>query len=207
MGAKLTERLLALADPGPTLQFPDDALRLKGEFATIARILKNRFPNVKIAYYSSRIYAGYATTNLNPEPFAYQSGFAVKWLIEDQINGSPDLNFDSAHGAVQAPWLAWGPYLWADGTTPRSDGLTWGCADLQSDGTHPAPNGAREKVANMLLNFFKTDSTAWRWFVNPLSQANTGNGLGREHGRPTDISGTNVSCRGVISRTTSPLSR
>jgi hypothetical protein len=160
------------ADPGPTLQFPDDALKLKGELATIAQILKSRFPNIKIAYYSSRIYAGYATTNLNPEPFAYQSGFAVKWLIEDQINGSPDLNFDAARGAVKVPWLAWGPYLWADGMTARSDGLTWSCSDLQSDGTHPAPNGAREKVANMLLNFFKTDGTAWRWFVNPQSTTN-----------------------------------
>ena len=160
------------ADPGPTLVFPDDALKLKGELTTIAQILKTRFPNIKIAYYSSRIYAGYATSNLNPEPFAYQSGFAVKWLIEDQINGSADLNFDSARGAVRSPWLAWGPYLWADGLTARGDGLIWACSDFQSDGTHPATPGAREKVANMLLTFFKNDSTAWRWFVNPPSRTN-----------------------------------
>jgi len=160
------------ADPGPTLAFPNDALRLKGELATIAQILKTRFPNIKIAYYSSRIYAGYATSNLNPEPFAYQSGFAVKWLIEDQINRSADLNFDATRGAVKAPWLAWGTYLWADGMTARSDGLSWACSDFQSDGTHPATPGAREKVANMLLTFFKNDSTAWPWFVNPATRSN-----------------------------------
>lgn len=69
------------ADARPTLLFPDDALKMKSELVTIAQTLKNRFPNIKIAYYSSRIYAGYATTPLNPEPFAYQSGFASSgWL-------------------------------------------------------------------------------------------------------------------------------
>ena len=159
------------ADPGPTLAFPDDALKLKGELANIARILKTRYPNIRLAYYSSRIYAGYASSTLNPEPFAYQSGFAVKWLIEDQINGLSDLNFDASRGAVKAPWLAWGPYMWADGTTPRSDGLTWACSDFQSDGTHPASSGA-QKVAQMLLNFFKSDSTT-TWFLNPANRMPT----------------------------------
>jgi hypothetical protein len=156
------------ADPGPTLDFPNDALRLKDELANIARILKTRYPNIRLAYYSSRIYAGYASSNLNPEPFAYQSGFAVKWLIEDQINGLSDLNFDPSRGTVKAPWLSWGPYMWADGMTPRSDGLTWVCSDFQSDGTHPSSSGA-QKVAQMLLSFFKSDSTT-TWFLNPANR-------------------------------------
>ena len=159
------------ADPGPTQTFPDDALKLKDELANIARILKTRYPKIRLAYYSSRIYAGYASSTLNPEPFAYQSGFAVKWLIEDQINGSTDLNFDPSRGAVKAPWLSWGPYMWADGTTPRNDGLTWVCSDFQSDGTHPASSGAR-RVAQMLLNFFKSDVTT-TWFLNPANRTPT----------------------------------
>src|SRR5260370_35158642 len=55
------------ADPGPTLAFPDDALKLKAELANIARILKTSYPNIRMAYYSSRIYAGYASRPLNPE--------------------------------------------------------------------------------------------------------------------------------------------
>jgi hypothetical protein len=50
--------------------------------------------------------------------------------------------------------------------TPRSDGLTYSCSDFVSDGTHPAPGGARDKVAQMLLDFFKTDSTARPWFLS-----------------------------------------
>ena len=69
----------------------------------------------------------------------------MKWLIEKQLTGDPDLNFDPAHGAVKAPWLAWGPYLWADGQKARSDGLTYDLTDLRpDDGTHPATPGAQE---------------------------------------------------------------
>jgi uncharacterized protein (TIGR03437 family) len=153
------------ANASPSAAFPAHAQELRDQFALIAQILKTRFPNIRIAYYSSRTYAGYASTTLNPEPYAYESGFAVKWMIENQINGSTDLNFDPARGAVKAPWLAWGPYLWADGTRPRSDGLTYVCSDFANDGTHPAPSGARQKVAQMLLDFFKTDSTARLWFL------------------------------------------
>ena len=73
---------------------------------------------------------------MNPEPYAYESGFAVKWMVANQIAGD-SLNFDPGQGPVEAPWLSWGPYLWADGMEPRSDGLAWPCEYFQSDGTHP----------------------------------------------------------------------
>ncbi|MBI3279998.1 MAG: hypothetical protein HYZ57_09180 [Acidobacteria bacterium] len=149
-----------LADRQPSLSFPEDARKLQGETKSIVRMLRERFPNLKLAYLSSRIYAGYASSTLNPEPYAYQSGFAVKWLIEQQIRGDPELSFREG----KAPWLAWGPYSWADGTRRRPDGLTWECSDLGPDGTHPSVPG-RQKVARMLLDFFKADSTARIWFV------------------------------------------
>lgn len=152
------------ADANPTKPFPDHAQALESELETVIQQARGRFPNLKIVYLSSRIYAGYADTTLNPEPYAYEGGFAVKWLIEKQIGGAPEM--DVASGAF--PWLAWGPYLWADGVSPRSDGLTWACAELQSDGTHPSPLG-QQKVANMLLNFFHSDSTARAWYLAPQS--------------------------------------
>ncbi|MFQ5706824.1 MAG: FlgD immunoglobulin-like domain containing protein [bacterium] len=153
------------ATPLPVDPFPTEAVELQGFYEDIARNLKALFPNLKIAYYSSRIYAGYATGPLNPEPHAYETAFAVKWMIEKQINGDLNLNFDPEKGAVVAPYLAWGPYLWADGLIPRSDSLVWLCDDLANDGTHPSDQGS-DKVANLLLNFLKTDTTAVPWFFN-----------------------------------------
>ena len=60
----------------------------------------------------------------------------MKWLIEQQIKGEPALNYDPAKGAVKAPWLSWGPYLWANGTTKRTDGFSYHESDFAGDGTH-----------------------------------------------------------------------
>jgi hypothetical protein len=160
-----------VANPGPTVALPrpqSDAHRLLTQQGNIVRALKVRYPNVQQVFLSSRIYAGYATTTLNPEPYAYESAFAVKWLVAAQIEQmrtgvidprAGDLSYDTV-----APWLAWGPYMWARGTEPRSDGLVWLRSDLGPDGTHPA-NPGRQKVGTMLLSFFKTSPQARCWFL------------------------------------------
>jgi hypothetical protein len=151
------------ADAGPTQSFPEYARTLQAELRQIVQLLHRRFPNLKLVYLSGRIYGGYAKTPLNPEPYAYESNLAVKWLIEEQLNGDPALSFDPANGEVKAPWLAWGPYLWAN-TTKRADGLSYEEGDFGPDGTHPSAAG-RKKVAEQLLKFFKEDPTAKPWFV------------------------------------------
>ena len=159
------------ATPRPEISLPDanaNAYELQMYLADIARAAKTRWPNLKLMLFSSRIYAGYASTELNPEPYAYESAFSVKWLIEaqiDQMNGegvdprAGDLSYDTV-----APWLGWAAYPWADGLEPRSDGLTWICSDLDSDGTHPAQPG-EEKVGSLLLDFFKTSPYTQPWFT------------------------------------------
>ena len=77
---------------------------------------------------------------------------------------SGNLNYNPSNGPVVAPWLSWGPYLWADGPIPRSDRFNWLCSDLQNDFTHPSSTGIA-KVASELLCFFKTDPTAVPWFL------------------------------------------
>lgn len=146
--------------------------RLQDDLEEIARVLKDKFPNLKLGYYTSRIYAGYATTDLNPEPYAYESGFVVRFAIESQLNGNPSMNFDPDGGTVNTPWVAWGPYLWADGLTPRSDGVRWECADFASDGTHPSASG-EDKVAGMLMDFVKSDPTAREWYLANPGSADT----------------------------------
>jgi hypothetical protein len=120
--------------------------------------MRVRYPNLKLVYLSSRTYGGYAITGLNPEPAAYDSAFAVRWLIQERMTGK-----------IKGPWLFWGPYLWTDGMAGRNDGLQWTCDDVEEDGTHPSRAGV-QKVVNMLTTFFKTDATAKRWYVGrPLA--------------------------------------
>ncbi len=154
------------ADGGPTQGFPGYAQKLQGELTRIVQVIAERFPHCRLAYLSSRTYGGYATTRLNPEPVAYESGFAVKWLIEQQLNGDAALNFDPKQGAVKAPWLSWGPYLWANGATKRSDGFSYEVSDFSGDGTHHASGGQR-KTAALLGQFLSTDSTTRGWFTKP----------------------------------------
>jgi hypothetical protein len=153
------------ANPGPNRPFPAEVKELQQNLVDTLYVMQDRFPNLKVAYLSSRTYGGYATSPLNPEPHAYESGFAVKWLIADQIAGKPDLNYDTKKGPVRTPWCAWGPYLWADGTKADGDGLSYVRTDYtEQDGTHPSPSG-RQKVAERLLHFLKTDPTAQSWFA------------------------------------------
>jgi hypothetical protein len=151
----------ALLDDPPG--FPATAMVLKDDLAAIVRILRDTFPNLRLCYLSSRTYGGYS--GAHPEPISYETGFAVKWLIEDQIGGDPALNWDPSGGPVEAPLCLWGPYLWADGATPRSDGLTWCQSDFENDGTHPSPAG-EQKVADLLTSFFAGDPTAQPWYAN-----------------------------------------
>jgi hypothetical protein len=156
---------IKLANKSPQGDLQAHGKKLQEDTLAVIQNAKVKFPNLRIAYLSSRIYAGYATGGLNPEPYAYESAYVVRWLIQDQLEGDPALNYDPKQGAVKAPLLLWGPYLWADGTTPRKgDNLLWKREDLANDGVHPSESG-RDKVAHMLLDFFETDETAKPWFT------------------------------------------
>lgn len=153
--------------------FPDAFRAQTEQLKTVLRELKDRYPNVRIAFLSSRIYGGYGSI-LSPEPLAYQDGFAVKWAIEAQIAGESGLEV-----GVDAPWLAWGPYMWSDGlgedgvaggVPGRADGLEWECTDLtQTDGIHPSRRGL-VKVSGMLLDHFSSHPAARGWFLDGNAQ-------------------------------------
>ena len=107
-----------------------EALRFEAQLGQILRAAKIRWPNLKLAFISSRIYAGYSKGPVSPEPFAYEYGFSVKWLIEAQIHQAQSLNSDPIAGDLDfakgvAPWADWGPYLWANGANARPDGVAW----------------------------------------------------------------------------------
>lgn len=153
---------IKLAAHNPGGDFPDGARLRQESFEAVARNLVTRYPNIKLAYYSTRTFS-VAPIAKKGEPYTYEDGFAVKWMIERQLDGDPTLNYDPAQGEVQAPWLSWGPYLWTDGLNPRSDGYVWRYED-QGCGAHPQPQGVAKNSAQ-LHAFFKTDPTTVPWFL------------------------------------------
>ncbi len=161
-----------LDDQKPSLSLPADSADaniLLTNLALVMRALRVRYPYLRLVFLSSRIYGGYAMTDLNPEPYAYESGFSVKWLIESQINEMHGLPPNPHVGTLNytskaAPLILWGPYMWANGTTARSDGLSWERADFEEDGMHPSQSG-EAKVSQRLIDFFKNSPYTRCWFV------------------------------------------
>ncbi|MBA3916479.1 MAG: hypothetical protein H0X25_22065, partial [Acidobacteriales bacterium] len=170
-GVTANQVVAAWVEPADSLYtgtFPSDISTLQSQIESETQNLLIYFPNIKLAYFSSRIYAGYSNglSNTNPEPYAYEDGFAVKWAIQDQLNGNANLNFDPSKGPVLAPWMSWGPYTWANGLLiPNTTGLLWSCQDIKNDGVHPSTPGGRELVGQQVLDFFKTDATTTPWFL------------------------------------------
>ena len=156
------------ANPKPLGEFPAHARALQADMTAILNLARHHFPNLRVAYLSSRTFGGWSGRDSgSPEPYAYESGFGTRWLVQSQIRGDPQLNYDPARGAVKAPLVLWGPYLWARGDSPRKlDGLVWSESDVRADRLHPSDTGVR-KITKLLLDFFKTDPAARKWFMKP----------------------------------------
>lgn len=160
---------VANAQPAASLPSANaDGYTLVSQIGPIARALKIRYPNLRLVFLSNRTYGGYATTPLNPEPYAYESGFAVKWVIQAQITqmagGAIDARAGDLDYGTVAPWIGWGPDLWANGATPRADGHFFVREDFRDDGTHPSASGV-QKVGRLLLDFFKGSGLTRCWFL------------------------------------------
>jgi hypothetical protein len=175
---------IALTDRHPNVALPSlsaDAFTFETRLGDVVRSVKTRYPNLQIIFFGSREYGGYDINPVNPEPYAYETGYSVKWLIQAQIgqmrNGGTvvdplagDLNYNTV-----APWLAWSAYTWANGPSPRSDALVWcngqtgapcnGTVDFQADGLHPSASGIK-KVGTLLLDYF-LGSPYSPWFRGP----------------------------------------
>ncbi len=150
-----------LPDPGA------GPYRMVSLMGNVLRTLRIRYPNLKLVFLTSEHYMGYSER----EPSHHENGFEMKWLIQAQIdqmaNGGTivdvrarDLNYNT-----EVPWIGWGPYLWADGVNPRSDGLSWPRTDYSADRVHLSLRGV-ETAAFLLLTFFKTSPQAQCWFLN-----------------------------------------
>lgn len=142
--------------------------------AEAARVMKNRFPNLSIIYISSSPYRGYSAYG---EPHGFEDAYTVKMIVSGQaetmrIEGIP--HWDTRMGNLSyisggAPYLTWGPYLWANGDTPRRDGLTWMRSDFEADG-HVLSASGLAKASSLFIDFLLKDPTARIWLgVEPAT--------------------------------------
>jgi len=144
--------------------FPGKARELAKNLTETLHVVHDRFPNARMAYLSSRTYGGWTELGGSPEPGAYETGFAVKWVVASQLAGDPEVNYNAGKGAVRAPWIEWGPYLWTDGVKGRQDGFVYLREDVREDGLHPSEKGSA-KIAELMLRFFRSDPTTQLWFL------------------------------------------
>ena len=154
------------ANPKPLGEFPAHARALQADITAILQIARHHYPNLRVVYLSSRTFGGWSGRESgSPEPYAYESGFGTRWIVQSQIKGDAQLNFDPTRGEVKAPLVLWGPYLWACGNSPRKlDGMVWLENDVRADRLHPNEAGCKKTTA-LLLEFLKTDTGARRWVL------------------------------------------
>lgn len=142
---------------------------LKNTYIAIIRELKSQFINLQQIYISGLHYGGYTDSialnfNAFAEPAPYFNDFAIKAVIEAQINGDTLLNYSGED--ADAAWVAWGPNFWADGRNLRAyDNLRWLCpGDIDTDNNGFILSGTgQQKVADRLLTFFITETTTAPW--------------------------------------------
>ncbi|MCI0535128.1 MAG: hypothetical protein L0Z50_07860, partial [Verrucomicrobiales bacterium] len=129
--------------------FPGKARELQQTLQLVIERCAREFPNLKLAFVMSEGLRHFSGV----EPQVFEEGFAVKWLIERQINGAADTAFEGAQRRL--PWLAWGPYFWDN---------TWD-ATYFLDGTHAAPK-ARAVFVSKAWQLLSTGSVTRPWFLN-----------------------------------------
>ena len=132
---------------GRTLPDPEaDYYDLVDNIGALSERIGREFPSVEAVFHTSRIYAGWAEAQTSRgEPMSFEGGLAVNAAIERWEDGAlPD-----------APWIGWGPYLWANATTPNGQGIFWTPDDFRDGGTNHHPSDAGQvKVADALHGFF-----------------------------------------------------
>ena len=149
----------------PVTASPADAAARLQRLGAAIRALKQRYPNLQLLFVSSPRYAGY---RLDGEPLAYESGFAVKWIVESQIDQLRGRAANADAGDLSlargTPWISWGPYIWTRGEQSRRDGMTWLRADYDSSATRLSRQG-EEKLGGILFDFFRNSVYTRCWFL------------------------------------------
>lgn len=153
---------------GDTL-FPRAPLQLMEDYRLLLEVLHDKYPNLKLVYFSARAFSGYATPVPGGVgkgllfPRDYYSGWAIKWLIDNADQQKP--GFITTGTAANIPHITWGSYHWNNASLPRSDGFKLDCqTDVGEDGLHLTSLG-EDKIGQLMFDYFQKDPTAQGWFL------------------------------------------
>lgn len=125
-----------------------------GQVQQILANLVAEFPNIQIIFLSGINYTGYSNDpalplvdqTRAPEPFPHDDSL----VLAGQVGLVPQ-------------WTDFTD-LWADGTTPNPlTGLTYVCADIESDGVHLVASTGAKKVGYSLRDRWKADPVTQGW--------------------------------------------
>ena len=143
--------------------FPRAPQQLMQDMRTLLVTMKQKFPNLKIVYLSGRAFSGYAQAAANEVgkgllyPRDYYNGWAMKWMVEKQINN------ESGYTLSEIPFITMSTYLWSRGAQPRNDGFFLDCIlDVGADGLHLTAAG-EQKTGQQLFQFFFSDTSTAGW--------------------------------------------
>ncbi len=134
------------------INFPQHADMQIEKYKSLLAHIKIIFPNIKLVFISDRPYAGYiGGENGGPlqlaEPSGYYNSWAVKWVIENQIDQTNGFTYN------EIPFIDWGPLLWTDGIVGNQTGYQWACDDAGHGGIHASSKGRMKEAALMYLFF------------------------------------------------------
>jgi hypothetical protein len=152
---------LETEDSSTYVAWPGRPNQVKSELESCLRLIKQKFPNVKVVYTLARTRTFSSKAIWNREPSPYYFGWAAKWAIQDQINGVPGTEYKGSNAV--APMLTWGFYQWADSLPRSTDGFFWR-KSLTADGLHANAVG-QDTLSNRFQQFLLTDPYASIWYA------------------------------------------
>jgi hypothetical protein len=148
-------------DTAKFISWPQRPTLVKNDLEACMRVMKIKFPNLKIIYVLGRTKTFGNNATWNKEPSPYYFGWGCKWAIQDQINGVPGTEYKDSNAV--APMIAWGFYQWADSLPRQTDGFYWRSSETE-DGLHANAVG-QDTLTYRFQNFLLTDKNSSLWYA------------------------------------------
>jgi hypothetical protein len=176
----------------PDSTFPGGPQLLLKDLKQLLKVMKQKYPNLKLCYFSARTYSGWVEGGSGrglEYPRDYYNGWAIKWFIDSAISQRQSgFEYKGTTPTIAMPIYA--TYNWTNGEVARKDGFSMDCeTDFGGDGLHLSTVG-ENKIGKELFNFFSRDDNTKQWFLqsnktsiedNTLNEflvyPNPGNGL------------------------------